>query len=277
VTATSGQAAIANGDRYHTYEVGMCLKWVRGPCWEIGSLYASAIDAWEGARIRHPGDRTPPPGAPLFYAGGTYGHIVIAQYDGSGRMRSTDCPTSGQVSDADLSWPETAWGDTYLGWTEDLNGVQLPLTPPPPPPPPPEEPMPEWIRARMTKTVTVKPDAWLTLAWDAVPSGADVVTPGETAIRIGGTKFTGALTVAAEVAGGLIRTRFLERSKHGDAWETDETYPVVEHLPTTDKGVTHITDARVQGVADGRRLVAQINLGSAGGTVTGAEFNALYF
>lgn len=36
-------------------------------------------------------------------------------------------PSSGQVSEADLDWPVQAWGCTYLGWTEDLNGVDLPL------------------------------------------------------------------------------------------------------------------------------------------------------
>jgi hypothetical protein len=42
-------------------------------------------------------------------------------------MRSTDCTSSGNVSDADLDWPVRSWGDVYLGWTEDLNGVRLPL------------------------------------------------------------------------------------------------------------------------------------------------------
>ena len=125
MTAASGDAAVANGRQYDTYDSGMCQKYVRGPCWEVGSLYGSAIDAWNGARHKHPGDRTPPMGAPVYYRGGSYGHAVICV--GDGRIRSTDCTSRAQVNDAALSWPETAWGYEYLGWTEDINGVMLPI------------------------------------------------------------------------------------------------------------------------------------------------------
>jgi len=124
MTADSGQDASDNAGQFHRYDSGMCLAWVRGEAWQIGSLYGSAIEAWNAARHKHKGDRSPPIGAPCFYSGGQYGHIVI--WRGT-KMRSTDCTSSGDVSDADLDWPVRAWGDKYLGWTEDLNGVQLPL------------------------------------------------------------------------------------------------------------------------------------------------------
>jgi hypothetical protein len=124
VTAPDPAAAVANARSYSSYESGMCLKWVRGPCWEVGSLYGSAIEAWQGARFKHPGDRTPPLGAPCFYSGGKYGHIVIWT---GGEIRSTDCTSTGRVSDTDLDWPVRTWGQTYLGWAEDLNGILLPL------------------------------------------------------------------------------------------------------------------------------------------------------
>lgn len=129
MTARDGDAAVANARRFDTYAVGMCLQFVRGEGWEIGALYGSAIDAWHGAMDRHPGDRNPPRGAPCFYSGGQYGHIVLCTEPGKDprRMRSTDAPTSGRVSEQDLSWPEQAWNDDYLGWTGDLNGVDLPL------------------------------------------------------------------------------------------------------------------------------------------------------
>lgn len=123
--ADSGTEAVANARRYQSYAVGMCLRFVRAEAWQIGSLYGSAIDAWYGARHRHPGDRHPPLGAPMFYAGGRYGHIVVNT--NTGRIRSTDCYTTGRVSEAVTDWPVTTWGQTYLGWTEDLNGVDLPL------------------------------------------------------------------------------------------------------------------------------------------------------
>jgi hypothetical protein len=125
MTAASGQAALSNARQVHAYPPGYCLKYVRAEAWRIGSLYGSAIDAWHGAVKRHPGDRNPPLGAPMFYEGGVYGHIVIhAEPD---PIRSTDMPHSGQVSEGPLDWPVNNWGQTYLGWTEDLNGVDLPL------------------------------------------------------------------------------------------------------------------------------------------------------
>jgi hypothetical protein len=105
----------------------MCLKWVRAEAWQIGSLYGSAIDAWYGAVDRHPGDRSPPLGAPLFYEGGQHGHIVIGVKANAEPMRGTDMPSSGVVSESDLDWPVRNWGVKYLGWTGDLNGVDLPL------------------------------------------------------------------------------------------------------------------------------------------------------
>jgi hypothetical protein len=128
MTAPSGQAALDNARQWSSYPPGYCLKFCRAEAWRIGGLYGSAIDAWHGAVHRHPGDRNPPVGAPMFYSGGTYGHIVVCGDDpGDDDIRGTDMPKSGQVSDGDMDWPVTNWGQTYLGWTEDLNGVDLPL------------------------------------------------------------------------------------------------------------------------------------------------------
>jgi hypothetical protein len=124
MTARDADEAVANANGRTSYDVGMCQQFVRGVCWEVPAVYGSAIEAWNGARHKHPGDRNPPKGAPCFYRGGQYGHVVIAKGNG---MRSTDCTSSGRVSDAALSWPEGTWGATYLGWTEDLNGYDLPL------------------------------------------------------------------------------------------------------------------------------------------------------
>lgn len=125
MSADNGQAAVANAREVDTYPVGMCLKYVRAEAWRIASLYGSAIDAWHGAYDRHPGDREPPVGAPLFYEGGQHGHVVVNTK--APTMRGTDMPSSGRVSEADIDWPVTHWGVRYLGWTGDLNGVTLPL------------------------------------------------------------------------------------------------------------------------------------------------------
>jgi hypothetical protein len=124
VTASSAGAAVSNGHDVTSYDSGMCQKYVRDQCWRVPSLYGSAIEAWNGAREKHPGDRTPPNGAPVYYAGGQYGHAVIYCHGG---IRSTDCQSAGRVTDTDLDWPVRNWGFEYLGWTGDINGVDLPL------------------------------------------------------------------------------------------------------------------------------------------------------
>lgn len=122
VTTPSG--AVANAHRVRAYPRGYCLRYVREQ-WEVAALYPSAIEAWQAARFKHPGDRNPPPGAPCFYAGGSYGHIVINCPGTHLGIRSTDCFSSGHVSDTDIAWCERNWGYPYLGWTEDLNGVRV--------------------------------------------------------------------------------------------------------------------------------------------------------
>jgi len=124
MTAASGERAVKNARKVQTYPVGYCLMYVRAEAWQIPALFGSAIEAWNGARKKHR-NRQVPIGAPVYYAGGQFGHIVV--YTQAGRMRSTDCPTPTLVSETDLDWPVRAWGDTYLGWSEDLNGVDLPL------------------------------------------------------------------------------------------------------------------------------------------------------
>jgi hypothetical protein len=127
MVASSGHQAHLNGDNVSTYDQGMCQKFVRDACWKAPSLYGSAIDAWNGSTQKHKGDRDAPEGAPMYYSGGNYGHAVCGQDANSRRMRSTDSPSAGKVSDQDISWVEQHWGYTYLGWTGDINGVDLPL------------------------------------------------------------------------------------------------------------------------------------------------------
>lgn len=126
MTARDANEAVANARAVHTYEPGYCQRFTR-EAWEVGSLYGSAIDAWNGSRQKHPDDRHPPKGAPCYYAGGNYGHAVVFVSESAQDIRSTDCTSTGDVSDADLSWPEVHWGYRYLGWTGDINGVDLPL------------------------------------------------------------------------------------------------------------------------------------------------------
>lgn len=124
MVASSGKDAVANARAQGSCEPGMCLKTVR-QWWGIASLHPDAITAWREAADKHPGDKEPPLGAPIFWEGGQYGHVAI--YVGGPDLRSTDCTTTGDVSDAHGSWVRNTWGYDYLGWTGDLNGVRLPL------------------------------------------------------------------------------------------------------------------------------------------------------
>jgi hypothetical protein len=127
VVASSAQQACDLAARYTTCEVARCLQYVR--TWlVIPAGTPSASDAWRNATRRHPGDRTPPKGAPVFWTGGShgYGHIVLAM-DTNGRVRSTDVTAAGLVSTVDLGWFDVHWPALhYEGWAEDLNGVLIP-------------------------------------------------------------------------------------------------------------------------------------------------------
>lgn len=115
--------ADARSDDY--CDLGKCLAYVVD-WWNAPKIGCpDAITSWEWALHKHPNDRNPPAGAPVYYRGGQYGHIAISV--GGGRIRSTDCHTSGMVSEQPLDWPEKNWGYPYLGWTEDLSKERLPL------------------------------------------------------------------------------------------------------------------------------------------------------
>jgi hypothetical protein len=124
----SGNDAVNNANRYKTCRAGMCLQYVR--TWlEIPSGNPSAITAWNAAKKKHIQGRdadaqNPPRGAPVFWGGGKYGHIALAVDNERGR--STDTTRVGQVSTQNGNWWRVNWNKPYLGWTEDLNGVDIP-------------------------------------------------------------------------------------------------------------------------------------------------------
>lgn len=129
MVATSAGEAVGNARRYTTCRVGQCLMYTR--TWlEIGSQNPSAAAAWANAVYKHPGDRSVPTGAPVFWTGGSrgYGHIALAVQGGNNpKIRSTDVQYAGAVSEVPLSWFDAHWpGLHYVGWTESLNGVTIP-------------------------------------------------------------------------------------------------------------------------------------------------------
>ena len=102
---------------------GMCLWHVQDWC-GAPHRYAGAWIQWENARHKHPGDPHPPPGVPVFFSGGRWGHIALSL--GGGMCRSTDAGGRGVIADRPLSWFGPAWGRPYAGWSEDIGGLIIP-------------------------------------------------------------------------------------------------------------------------------------------------------
>jgi hypothetical protein len=105
---------------------GYCLQFTRN-AWDVASYYGSARDAWNGAKYKHPTSSTSGVayGAPLFMdkSTSTYGHVAV--YVGSGKMATTDSQKTYTYITPVQNWLNA--GYHLLGWTEDLNGVKLPI------------------------------------------------------------------------------------------------------------------------------------------------------
>jgi hypothetical protein len=108
-----------------------CLNNVRTAL-DIGSKYDWAIHAWEGAQHRHVyhAGHHIPFGAPVFSKGSSaYGHIFLAggRFKNGARIFWTnDQHGDGRITPVELSFFSLHWGHKVLGWTEDLNGVDIP-------------------------------------------------------------------------------------------------------------------------------------------------------
>jgi hypothetical protein len=178
-------------------------------------------------------------------------------------MRSTDCTSAYDVSDTDIGWPERAWGYTYLGWTEDLNGVVLPIDPTPPPE---EDDMPEFVNVHTGGLEIGGAENWHNLDWENVQADSDdIASEGNPGLNLGGRLYVATLHLRVTTAPGgrPIRTRTLEGAVVGDEWVTNETGHEVEHIVTT--GDTYLADTRAGKVSGkGNRLRWQVQLPAAG-------------
>lgn len=125
------QAAL-RAERNTTNLPGLCQKWTRqlfgAPA--VGDRDrdgdSDAIDGWksEPEEFRHFGDRNPPRGVPVAWAGGSRGHGHRAISLGNRRVRSIDI--NGRVGTVDLDWFSRNWGMRYLGWSETMSGLYIP-------------------------------------------------------------------------------------------------------------------------------------------------------
>lgn len=134
-----GRAAVAWGREQVTAPVkdfqGLCLQFVR-MCFGLGAVYPSAIGAWDHAQRKHQttAASTIPRGVPVFWRGGSFGHVAISL--GGGLCLSTDVKRRGRVDVCRIDAIRDAWGYQLLGWTEDLNGTVVWTNRPDAPPAP---------------------------------------------------------------------------------------------------------------------------------------------
>jgi hypothetical protein len=104
---------------------GYCLKICR-QAWKIPVKYPSAIVAWNNIPRKHKfiDPMKAPVGATHFWKGGKFGHVAI-QSDKSGYVWSTDLPIKDRVGKIYYTEITKRWRFKYLGWTTQLNGVDL--------------------------------------------------------------------------------------------------------------------------------------------------------
>ena len=111
---------------------GLCQKFCRTAA-GAGGGNASAWDQWKNmpAAHKHPGGHPDdaPEGSALFFKGSApYGHVMLAKRAfPSGRKSawSNDLVRSGAIDPVLRTDPTTHWGQGYLGYGTQLNGVNL--------------------------------------------------------------------------------------------------------------------------------------------------------
>lgn len=114
-----------------TTEVGYCLRETREVL-GAGPGAPDAIGAWNAAQHKHPVPSTAkiPPGAPLFWSGGSagHGHVAVKAFK-RGQCWTVDFERPGYWNRVRIDDITTDWHLTFLGWPEDINGVRV-YTPP---------------------------------------------------------------------------------------------------------------------------------------------------
>lgn len=110
---------------YRNIMHGMCLYYVWRAYAAVGASTGrqagTAYEAWGKSEGRHPGDRNPPAGVPVFWgpkSSSSAGDVVISL--GNGRVIATDYPVYGQVGECTIDERERQIGRPYLGWAESI-------------------------------------------------------------------------------------------------------------------------------------------------------------
>jgi len=124
----SPREAIALGrdwiDQRRDVGVGFCLRTIRS-LYGVPPLYPDAETAWEQTDRKH---RTDNPrdirwGVPVWWTNGRFGHIALSL--GKGRCLTTDFVRTGELGIAPIAALGPWCGGRLVGWSNDLNEVDV--------------------------------------------------------------------------------------------------------------------------------------------------------
>lgn len=114
---------------------GACLHYVwlayKAQGAATGRHAGTALEAWSKTEGRHPGDRNPPAGVPVWFgerAGSAAGDVVISL--GDGMVVATDYPRYGVVGVCTIAERGAQIGRPYLGWSESIFDQPIAFTTP---------------------------------------------------------------------------------------------------------------------------------------------------
>lgn len=101
-----------------SWAVGMCGQFCAAMYGYDASGYRDALTQWQltPAGQKNPGATDHPPGALVFWGGGSAGHGHVAIADGTGEVFSIDISGPGTVSRVPAGMISSRWGLPYLGW-----------------------------------------------------------------------------------------------------------------------------------------------------------------
>lgn len=110
--------ALSNAAATTGWTVGMCGQFCAVMYGYSASGYKDALTQWQQtpAALRRAGATDAPPGALLYWGGGSQGHGHVAIAAGDGTCYSIDIAGAGTVTRAPVNLIHTLWGLPYLGW-----------------------------------------------------------------------------------------------------------------------------------------------------------------
>lgn len=130
MTGVDGVAAAQTMRNFRTWRKGHCLEAVWAAFKVNGARTdqeaATATIGWHLSDGKHPGDRNPPAGVPVWWGpkpSSAAGDVVISL--GGGRVVATDWPYNGVIGVTTIDARERQIGRPYLGWTETILDVPI--------------------------------------------------------------------------------------------------------------------------------------------------------